>query len=158
MHIQTCRHLYYDLHLVSLGCQHVFYYCTNTLTCPCLLPCGFVFKQRRWCESLIFTPCSFVCHSTWRQEIETVLHKKKKKKSNALSYTVGFPFTDEGWNILEVFLWFFFFLFFFLSLWLSSAQFLIEVKNSMSSIVPPDWVKISRWVVVFTATQHIHSP
>lgn len=27
---------------------------------------------------------------------------------------------------------------------LTPLQFLIEVKNSLSSIVPPDWVKISR--------------
>lgn len=40
----------------------------------------------------------------------------------------------------------------------SPSQFLIEVKNSMSSIVPSDWVKISRWVASFGATLHLYSP
>lgn len=33
----------------------------------------------------------------------------------------------------------------FLLLFLLCPQFLIEVKNSLSSTVPPDWVKIGRW-------------
>lgn len=62
-------------------------------------------KELMWATNLYsLFPCYDV--STWRQEIETVL----LKNCNTFSYTVRFPFSDEGWNILQVSLWLTFFL------------------------------------------------